>query len=170
MGIIIYCRRVMDETNVVEGKTEAVNNEESETRNSKNNRNRNRQPKEKITLDTVIPALPKKQDRLTKPDKNKMEEEIKKIEGQIEKTFNDMKNFNKEIDTKKQGSKASNNATTVKDRLQLKYGERKEIKSKKDVEKEALDYHQGMLEKLQDEMGKSSKKLRYYSEEDAEQA
>lgn len=37
----------------------------------------------KVTLETPIPEMPKKNEKVNKPEKEKLEEEVKKIEDEI---------------------------------------------------------------------------------------
>jgi uncharacterized coiled-coil DUF342 family protein len=87
---------------------------------------RETRPREKITLDTVIPPLPSKTERLPQPDEDRFEREVKNVEAKISKLRDKKKGVNDQIKVKIQGGKMENQDLSVKDFIDSKVTSRKE--------------------------------------------
>ncbi|CAG9313280.1 unnamed protein product [Blepharisma stoltei] len=75
---------------------------------------------ERVTLETVIPPLPPKSERIPAPDEQKLEREVKAIEREIEKLKALKDGIQEAITLKKEGGKAESRDVSVKEEKNLK--------------------------------------------------
>ena len=87
---------------------------------------RETRPREKITLDTVIPPLPSKSERLAPPDEDRFERDLKNMDGKITKLRDKRKGVTDQIKVKVQGGKMENQDLSVKDFIDTKVATKKE--------------------------------------------
>ena len=87
---------------------------------------RESRPREKITLDTVIPPLPSKSERLAPPDEDRFERDLKNMDAKITKLRDKRKGVTDQIKVKVQGGKMENQDLSVKDFIDTKVATKKE--------------------------------------------
>ena len=83
--------------------------------------------REKITLDTEIPALPSKAERLPAPDEEKQERELKIVENKIKRLRDKKKGIHDQIKVKSEGGKVENADKSVKEFIGEKITNKKEL-------------------------------------------
>ena len=88
---------------------------------------RESRPREKITLDTEIPALPPKAERLPAPDEEKHERDVKIVENKINRLRDKKKGIHDKIKEKKEGGKMDDVDKSVKDFIGEKITNKKEF-------------------------------------------
>lgn len=129
---------------------------------------RESRPREKITLDTVIPPLPSKAERLPPPDEDKYKRELQIIEGKISKLRDSKKGVHDQIKVKKEGGKMDNQDLSVKEFIGSKVVSRKEMLETRRKLRDELDSLKQEFFRMIDEQKKIRPKIKIFDKEKTE--
>jgi uncharacterized coiled-coil DUF342 family protein len=125
-------------------------------------------PKHKITLDTEIPPMPSKAERLPAPDEDRYEREMKSLEGKIGRLRDKKKGVNNQIKLKKEGGKVEDKDQTVKDFIGSKVASRKEMALARNKLRDEMDALRHEFHTLVEEQKKVRPKIKIYDKEKTE--
>lgn len=123
---------------------------------------RESKPREKITLDTVIPPLPSKAERLAPPDEDRYERELKNIDAKISKLREKRKGVNDQIKVKLEGGKMENQDLSVKEFIDTNLASRKEKVAYRAKIREELDGLKKEFYSMIDEQKKIRPKIKIF--------
>jgi len=128
-----------------EGENEGKEKAEEETKEKPEKPKRQRKIFEyvEVTLETVIPPLPKKSERLKEPNEGDYWKEVQKMDDEINMLWDNYKNLRNEIKTAMVEKKGKNEHATIREIFMKKIEEQKKIfeefKAKKEELKEMKD-------------------------------
>ena len=126
---------------------------------------RESKPREKITLDTVIPPLPSKSERLAPPDEDRFERELKNIDAKISKLRDKRKGVNDQIKVKLEGGKMDNQDLSVKEYIDSNLASRKEKVAYRAKLRDELDGLKKEFYLMVDEQKKIKPKIKIFNSE-----
>lgn len=129
---------------------------------------REKRPREKITLDTVIPPLPSKAERLPPPDEDKYKREIQIIEGKITRLRDKKKGVHDQIKVKKEGGKMDNQDLSVKEFINAKFTSKKEMVANRAKLRDELDSLKHEFYSMVDEQKKVRPRIKIFDKEKTE--
>lgn len=124
--------------------------------------------REKITLDTEIPPMPSKAERLPPPDEDKFKRELQIVEGKISKLRDKKKGVHDQIKVKKEGGKMDNQDLSVKEFIGTKVTSRKEMLANKSKLRDELDNLKHEFFSMIDEQKKIRPKIKIFDKEKTE--
>jgi len=155
-----------EETEATTEKAETTEKKEGGKKGEGKKRERKpREPREEVivTLETVIPELPKKSQRIAKPDKKKVEAEVARLDVEVENYINKITEIKNEIISAISGlkNKSAGNRSLIDEKTQ-KLTERKEIKTVRDAKKAESDELKAQSDLYTRENETLRKKIRYF--------
>jgi hypothetical protein len=109
-----------------------------------------------VSLDTKVPALPKEEDMLKKPDQNAFKLSMEKLNKKVEKLFAEMDEIKKHERDLREDIFAKNNAEFVE--LRKLGDQRKELSAKLEVSKKAKEEIKAQIAVLEEKRSKLEKK------------
>lgn len=124
--------------------------------------------REKITLDTEIPPLPSKAERLVAPDEDKFERDLKSFEGKIKRLRDKKKGVHDQIKEKKEGGKMDNADLSVKEFIGGKRTSKKDFITAKNKLRDELDQLKTDFYQMVDEQKKIRPKIKIFDKEKTE--
>ncbi|CAG9325199.1 unnamed protein product [Blepharisma stoltei] len=122
--------------------------------------------KEWITIDTEIPPLPEKNERLPAPDEEKYESEMKVMEEKISKLKLQKNNVSQQINELKNGGGIENKSISTKQYITEKIHMCKELNLEKTNNQKKLENFKSDFRRLCEEQKRLKPKIKYYEEED----
>ena len=124
--------------------------------------------REKITLDTVIPPLPSKAERLPPPDEDKYQRELKSLEGKATRLREKKKGVHDQIKVKKEGGKMDNAEQSVKEFIGAKVMSRKELHASRNKLRDELDILKKDFYSMIEEQKKIRPKIKIFDKDATE--
>jgi hypothetical protein len=129
---------------------------------------RETRPREKITLDTVIPPMPSKTERLVPPDEDKLQRELKILDAKVNKLREQKKGFHDQIKVKKEGGKMDNQDTSVKEFIGTKLLSKKEMLNQRTKLRTELDIIKEEFYSMIEEQKKIRPKIKIFDKQKTE--
>lgn len=125
-----------------------------------------------VTLDTVIPPMPKPSERIAQPDENQHERDLKKIEDEIQELYKRMNDVAKELKNDKDGNKGEDKGYySLIDLLKAKQEERgkafdefQAVNAEKDQYKKQLEEYYEKSNEYRFKMRRNGKKTELEAE------
>ena len=124
--------------------------------------------REKITLDTVVPPLPTKAERLLPPDEDKYQHDLKALDGKITKLREKKKGVHDQIKVKKEGGKMDNAELSLKEYIGSKVTNRKELFTSRNKLRDELDTLKQDFYSMIDEQKRIRPKIKIFNKEATE--
>lgn len=129
---------------------------------------RESRPREKITLDTLIPPLPSKSERLPPPDEDRHERELKILESKLTKLHNKKKEINSQIKEKKEGGKLEDHNISLKQFINNNFSTRKEKIAHRNKLRDEMDSLKREFFQMIDDQKKLKPKIKIFDRAKAE--
>ena len=124
--------------------------------------------REKITLDTEVPPMPSKAERIPAPDEDKYQRELKSLEAKIARLRESKRGVHDQIKEKKEGGKMDNQELSAQKFIGSKLLSRKEHLNNRAKLREELDILKHEFYEMIDEQKRIKPRIKIFNKDEVE--